>query len=59
MTLPLPPTNGTVEQTSNILQPATTEQEREADTEAGDLVNDFDVISKFWVDIVSDTDSEE
>ena len=59
MTLPVSPTNGTVEQSSYIWQPATTEQGHETDEDTGDPVKDFDMISKFWVDIVSDTDCEE
>ena len=42
-----------------IEQSATTEPGSEAGTETGDSVKDYEMISKYWVGLVSDTDCEE
>ena len=59
MSRPLSATDLAVEQTNYVSNPATTEEGSDADTETGDPEKNFDLISKFWVDIVSDTDCEE
>lgn len=59
MTLPISPIDRTFEPTGYEMPQEALESRNDGDTETGDSEKDYDLISKFWVDILCDTESED